>query len=463
MSLALYSTEATQTVIATSYNNIGLVYEEMGEYNKGLEYHKKALQISYSNLGGVYYKKGEYSKALRYYRKSLEMVLAVYGTEATHPDIANNYANVGLVHHRMGEYNKALGVYYKMGEYKKALEYYTESINKMFVKLLMVLRLHMKTLLVIIELLSIGMPRQPQKSSGRLAAKRKLQNTELVDAKKEKLETNSSQINAKDSNDTKDCSVESLTALQKAKIENNRLKALQLRKTKQEAEEQKAANYKKIKQSVAVEVDTGAGFFIDDDATENTDDLDISDLIADEPFVIAGDGQDVECVECCRPFTLSFLRSKFKVNVCDDCHDRETHRLITRTTAKTRYLLKDSDLDKREPILQFVTKKNPRNNYWGEMKLYLESQCHDRAMEIWGSMENIEEEATKRKILSAKSKAKKYDKKMNELKKEVRSSLYKVELSGHTHQYSEETYNEETDEYSKSCITCNHTLTYEKM
>jgi len=41
------------------------------------------------------------------------------------------------------------------------------------------------------------MPRQPQKSSGRLAAKRKLQNTELVDAKKEKLETNSSQINAK--------------------------------------------------------------------------------------------------------------------------------------------------------------------------------------------------------------------------------------------------------------------------
>lgn len=39
-------------------------------------------------------------------------------------------------------------------------------------------------------------------------------------------------------------------------------------------------------------------------------------------------------------------------------------------------------------------------------------QVYDRAMNIWGSMENIEEESTKRKILSAKAKAKKYDKKM---------------------------------------------------
>ena len=34
----------------------------------------------------------------------------------------------------------------------------------------------------------------------------------------------------------------------------------------------------------------------------------------------------------------------------------------------------DADLDKREPILRFITKKNPRNNHWGEMKLYLQSQ-----------------------------------------------------------------------------------------
>lgn len=33
-------------------------------------------------------------------------------------------------------------------------------------------------------------------------------------------------------------------------------------------------------------------------------------------------------------------------------------------------------------------------------------------MELWESMDNIEEEKTKRKILNAKARAKKYDKKM---------------------------------------------------
>ena len=42
----------------------------------------------------------------------------------------------------------------------------------------------------------------------------------------------------------------------------------------------------------------------------------------------------------------------------------------------------DADLDKREPILRFITKKNPRNNHWGEMKLYLQSQVCLRVEEI---------------------------------------------------------------------------------
>ena len=59
-----------------------------------------------------------------------------------------------------------------------------------------------------------------------------------------------------------------------------------------------------------------------------------------EAFVVAGSSSEVECEECCRPFALSFLKTKFSVNICDGCHDRERHKLITRTTAKTRYLLK---------------------------------------------------------------------------------------------------------------------------
>ena len=52
----------------------------------------------------------------------------------------------------------------------------------------------------------------------------------------------------------------------------------------------------------------------------------------------------------------------------------EKHRLITKSDAKSAYLLKDMDLDKREPPLKFISKKNPHHQSWGEMKLYLEIQ-----------------------------------------------------------------------------------------
>lgn len=54
--------------------------------------------------------------------------------------------------------------------------------------------------------------------------------------------------------------------------------------------------------------------------------------------------------------------------------NEEKHSLITRTDAKNEYLLKDCDLDKREPILKFIVRKNPHNVRWGEMKLYLHHQ-----------------------------------------------------------------------------------------
>lgn len=61
--------------------------------------------------------------------------------------------------------------------------------------------------------------------------------------------------------------------------------------------------------------------------------------------------------------------------MCDACRDGETkHSLITRTDAKNEYLLKDCDLDKREPILRFLRAKNPHNKHWGDMKLYLSLQ-----------------------------------------------------------------------------------------
>lgn len=52
----------------------------------------------------------------------------------------------------------------------------------------------------------------------------------------------------------------------------------------------------------------------------------------------------------------------------------EAHRLITKTEAVKEYLLKDCDLDKRDPPLKCIKRKNPHNSNWGEMKLYLQIQ-----------------------------------------------------------------------------------------
>ncbi len=51
-----------------------------------------------------------------------------------------------------------------------------------------------------------------------------------------------------------------------------------------------------------------------------------------------------------------------------------THSYITRTDAKTEFLLKDEDFDKREPALRYLTRPNPHNSRWGDMKLYLRLQ-----------------------------------------------------------------------------------------
>lgn len=51
-----------------------------------------------------------------------------------------------------------------------------------------------------------------------------------------------------------------------------------------------------------------------------------------------------------------------------------------------------------------------------------------------------------------------------ELRRAVRTSTWKKDTSRHQHEFAEsEVYNEETDEWTKTCKTCGHQLTYEKM
>ncbi|CAF3784247.1 unnamed protein product [Adineta steineri] len=116
---------SNHVTLATSYNNVGAVYDHLGEYSKALSYHEKALNIyekilppnypslasSYNNIGLVYDNMREYSKALSYYEKALDTYEKTL--PSNHPDLATSYNNIGSVYMSMGEYSKTLPYYEK--------------------------------------------------------------------------------------------------------------------------------------------------------------------------------------------------------------------------------------------------------------------------------------------------------------------------------------------------------------
>lgn len=171
-----------------------------------------------------------------------------------------------------------------------------------------------------------------------------------------------------------------------------------------------------------------------------------------------------ECEECHQDFLRSNLYRNFAVHICDDCRDpKSAHELITRTDAKSKYLLKDCDIDLRNPPLRFILKKNPYQSR-GDMRLYLKFQIEERALEVHGSEEKLEEELDRREERRTIKKQKVHDKKMKSLSMQVRSSLYKRKVTGHEHEFGESTcIDEDNDIYQKTCKTCGYKWEYEEM
>ena len=152
------------------YNDIGLVYSDMGDYPKALEFYTKALNIReknlgkdhpattniYNDIGLVYSNMGDYPKALEFYAKSLNIYEKDLGKD--HPATATIYGNIGYAYKNIGNYPKALefcskaldiqeralgknhpdtaisynnigSVYSDMGDYPKALEFLTKALD----------------------------------------------------------------------------------------------------------------------------------------------------------------------------------------------------------------------------------------------------------------------------------------------------------------------------------------------
>jgi DNA-repair protein complementing XP-A cells len=178
-------------------------------------------------------------------------------------------------------------------------------------------------------------------------------------------------------------------------------------------------------------------------------------------------------------FLTSYLYKNFNESICDtcrekysindekdDCDDEQSIRysLITRTLAKDKYLLTDYDLDKREPILKCIEKKNPHNQHWGIMRLYLRCQIQRLSNQIHEG--KTEEKFFQREEKKAENKRKKYEKKIEQLRFDVRTSLQTKRIKNlHEHIYDEKNiqYDKTTDIYTKTCLECGYQYEYEEM
>jgi class 3 adenylate cyclase/Tfp pilus assembly protein PilF len=110
-----------QMGVAASLNNIGIIYQDQGDYNKALDYHTQSLKIkeqigdqmgiapSLHNIGIIYQRQGDYPKALDYYNRSLK-IKEHFGDQK---GIALSLNNIGELYLRQGNYSAALDYYMK--------------------------------------------------------------------------------------------------------------------------------------------------------------------------------------------------------------------------------------------------------------------------------------------------------------------------------------------------------------
>lgn len=102
--------------LATSYSNIGFIYNILGKIKEALDYHFKSLKIReelsdydkmafcYNNIGSVYFTINNYDLALKYFNKAQK----IRENEDDKKGIADSYSRIGKIHHKKGQLKQAL-------------------------------------------------------------------------------------------------------------------------------------------------------------------------------------------------------------------------------------------------------------------------------------------------------------------------------------------------------------------
>jgi CHAT domain-containing protein len=148
---------------ATSLSNLGVAYNNLGQYQKAIEYYQQSLAIkkqigdrngegiSLNNLGSGYHSLGQYQKAIEYYQQSLAIAKQIVdrkGEATSLSNLGSAYDNLGQYQNAIEYYQQSLGIakqigdrngegtslnnvgstYESLGQYQKAIEYYQQSL-----------------------------------------------------------------------------------------------------------------------------------------------------------------------------------------------------------------------------------------------------------------------------------------------------------------------------------------------
>ena len=105
--------------VAGSYNNLAIIYHELGDFEQAKEYQQRAIDIqldklgsqnvdvagSYGNLALIYKRLGDFEQAKEYQQRALDIQLDKLGSE--HVDVAGSYNNLAIIYHELGDFEQA--------------------------------------------------------------------------------------------------------------------------------------------------------------------------------------------------------------------------------------------------------------------------------------------------------------------------------------------------------------------
>jgi signal transduction histidine kinase len=119
---SLKTSEAIGYAVGTAMclGNIGIVYTEQGQYDKALDYYFRSLAIkkgadssgvalTLGNIGSVYHEKGEYEKSLPYYRQALDISEVLQDRDG----IATWLGDIGLAYENLQQTDTAFSYYFR--------------------------------------------------------------------------------------------------------------------------------------------------------------------------------------------------------------------------------------------------------------------------------------------------------------------------------------------------------------